>query len=140
MDLHIITNFLSTALSWGEGALGYLVPFLFVLSIVVFFHEFGHFLMARLFGVKIEAFSLGFGPELYGKKDRHGTRWRLSLIPLGGYVKFLGDEIIASSPEMLKKLEAYDEKTRKNLFQLKPIWQRALVVIAGPLANFLLTV
>ena len=82
----------------SHGLIGYIIPFLFVLTIVVFFHELGHFLVARWNGVKVLTFSLGFGPELAGFNDRHGTRWKLSAIPLGGYVKFFGDESEASTP------------------------------------------
>ena len=85
--------------SWGGWLTGYVVPFLFVLTIVVFFHELGHFLVARWCGVRVLTFSIGFGPELLGFNDRHGTRWKLSAIPLGGYVKFLGDENAASVPD-----------------------------------------
>src|SRR5437764_8022551 len=73
--------------SWGGWLTGYVVPFLFVLTIVVFFHELGHFLVARWCGVRVLTFSIGFGPQLLGFNDRHGTRWKLSAIPLGGYVK-----------------------------------------------------
>src|SRR5580658_1614984 len=83
----------------GSDVLRYLVPFLFVLSLVVFFHELGHFLVARWCGVRILVFSIGFGPELAGFHDRHGTRWKISAIPLGGYVKFFGDENAASTPD-----------------------------------------
>src|ERR687897_2743032 len=83
----------------GTGLVGYVVPFLFVLTIVVFFHELGHFLVARWAGVKVLTFSIGFGPELFGFNDRHGTRWKLSAIPLGGYVKFVGDVNGASMPD-----------------------------------------
>src|SRR5918995_2250755 len=89
----------ASMLSLGSGFLGYLLPFLFVLTIVVFFHELGHFLVARWVGVKVLVFSVGFGPELLGFTDRHGTRWKLSAIPLGGYVKFFGDENAASVPD-----------------------------------------
>ena len=82
----------------GHGLVGYIIPFLFVLTIVVFFHELGHFLVARWCGVKVLTFSLGFGPELTGFNDRHGTRWKISAIPLGGYVKFFGDDTEASTP------------------------------------------
>ena len=84
---------------WGGGVTGSLLPFLFVLTIVVFFHELGHFLVARLCGVRVLVFSVGFGPELFGFNDRHGTRWKISAIPLGGYVKFFGDENAASAPD-----------------------------------------
>ena len=85
--------------AWGGGAVGYIVPFLFVLTIIVFFHELGHFLIARWCGVKVQAFSIGFGPEIVGFNDRYGTRWKLSAIPLGGFVKFFGDENAASVPD-----------------------------------------
>src|ERR1051326_349 len=83
----------------SHGLIGYIIPFLFVLTIVVFFHELGHFLVARWNGVKVLTFSLGFGPELVGFNDRKGTRWKISAIPLGGYVKFFGDENAASVPD-----------------------------------------
>src|SRR3954447_26340819 len=83
----------------GGGFVGYIVPFLFVLSIVVFFHELGHFLVARLCGIRVLTFSVGFGPELGGFYDRHRTRWKISAIPLGGCVKFFGDESAASTPD-----------------------------------------
>jgi regulator of sigma E protease len=133
-------NLFSSLFSFGHSSLGYIVPFLIVLTVVVFFHELGHFLVARLCGVKVEAFSIGFGPELFGRNDKYGTRWRVSAIPLGGYVKFLGDENASSKPEVLKQLDKYDEATRKQLFQLKPVGQRAAVVAAGPIANFILTI
>ncbi len=78
---------------------GYIIPFLIVLTVVVFFHELGHFLVGRWNGVRVEAFSVGFGPEIFGFTDRHGTRWKFSIIPLGGYVKFFGDADAASSPD-----------------------------------------
>ena len=90
--------FLHSFNTLSHGLIGYIVPFLFVLTIVVFFHELGHFLVARWAGVKVLTFSLGFGPELFGFNDRHGTRWKVSAIPLGGYVKFFGDENAASVP------------------------------------------
>ena len=82
---------------FSDTILGYLLPFLFVLTVVVFFHELGHFLVARWCGVAVKTFSIGFGPEIAGFTDRHGTRWRLSWIPLGGYVKFIDDENAASA-------------------------------------------
>src|SRR3954470_22707247 len=90
--------FLHSFSTLSHGFVGYIIPFLFVLTIVVFFHELGHFLVARWAGVKVLTFSLGFGPELFGFNDRHGTRWKISAIPLGGYVKFFGDESEASTP------------------------------------------
>ena len=92
-------DFLSGIGALGGGILGYILPFLFVLTIVVFFHELGHFLVARWCGVRVLTFSIGFGPELFGFNDRHGTRWKISAIPLGGYVKFFGDENAASVPD-----------------------------------------
>jgi len=88
--------FLSHLHALGGGVVGYLVPFLFVLSLVVFFHELGHFLVARWCGVRILVFSIGFGPEIVGFNDRYGTRWKIAAVPLGGYVKFFGDENAAS--------------------------------------------
>jgi len=114
------------------------VPFLFVLTVVVFFHELGHFLVARWCGVKVETFSIGFGPEIFGLQDRRGTRWRLAWIPLGGYVKFLGDEGAASTPST-ETLARLGPKERVQAFHLKPVGQRAAVVAAGPIANFLLS-
>jgi len=93
------TEIISHLHTLGIDAVRYLVPFVFVLSIVVFFHELGHFLVARLCGVRILAFSIGFGPEIVGFYDRHGTRWKIAIIPLGGYVKFFGDESAASTPD-----------------------------------------
>src|SRR5882724_7541253 len=85
--------------SLGGVFTGYLIPFLFVLTIVVFFHELGHFLVARWCSVRVLVFSIGYGPEIVGFNDRHGTRWKISAIPLGGYVKFFGDENSASVPD-----------------------------------------
>src|SRR5579872_633033 len=82
---------------FGGGIAGYVIPFLFVLSIVVFFHELGHFLVARWCGVRVLVFSIGFGPEIIGFNDRHGTRWKISAVPLGGFVKFFGDDNVAST-------------------------------------------
>ena len=94
-----MTQLFSSIEGFGSSAAGYILPFLFVLTIVVFFHELGHFLVARWCGVAVKVFSIGFGPELVGFNDRKGTRWKLSLIPLGGYVKFLGDDNEASAPD-----------------------------------------
>src|SRR5512146_2107002 len=96
--------------SLGWAAVGYIVPFLFVLTLVVFFHELGHFLVARWTGVEVKTFSIGFGPELFGFNDRKGTRWKVSAIPLGGYVRFLGDENESSVPDRdaLKQMDPAD--------------------------------
>lgn len=119
--------------------LGYGPPFLFVLTVVVFFHELGHFMVGRWCGVGVKTFSVGFGPEMFGFNDRHGTRWRLSWIPLGGYVKFEGDENAASVPD--REAEAgMSADQRARALQFKPVWQRAAVVAAGPIANFILAI
>ncbi|HEX6611806.1 MAG TPA: RIP metalloprotease RseP [Hyphomicrobiaceae bacterium] len=116
-----------------------LIPFLFVLTIVVFVHELGHFLVARWYGVKVQAFSIGFGREIWGFYDRYGTRWRLAWIPLGGYVKFIDDENGASVPSQ-DALARLSPQEREGAFQSKPLGQRAAVVAAGPIANFLLSI
>ncbi len=118
---------------------GYAIPFLFVLTIVVFFHELGHFLVARWTGVKVLTFSLGFGPELAGFNDRHGTRWKISAIPLGGYVKFFGDDTEASTPSS-DVLANMTEEERSGSFHHKRVGPRAAIVAAGPIANFLLAI
>jgi regulator of sigma E protease len=121
------------------GFLAVLLPFLFVLTVVVFVHELGHFLVARWSGVKIKAFSIGFGREIFGFNDRHGTRWRFAWIPLGGYVKFLDDENSASTPSKAT-LERMSPAEREGAFQTKPLAVRSAIVAAGPLANFLLSI
>lgn len=120
--------------------LGTLVPFLFVLTVVVFVHEMGHYLIGRWCGIGVKAFSIGFGPELFGFYDRHGTRWKLCAIPLGGYVKFVGDMNATSSQPSTEEIESLTEAERKVAFHTQPIWKRAATVIAGPLFNFLLTI
>jgi regulator of sigma E protease len=115
------------------------VPFLVVLGVVVLVHELGHFLAARALGIKVETFSIGFGPEIAGFHDRSGTRWRLAWIPLGGYVKFKGDESIASMPSA-EALETLTPEQRKGNFHTSALWRRVLIVLAGPFANFLLGV
>ncbi len=125
--------------SLATGFVSYAVPFVFVLTIVVFFHELGHFLVARWCGVNVDVFSIGFGPEIFGRYDKQGTRWKVSWIPLGGYVKFSGDENAASTPDKAQ-LAALSEKDREGNFHFKPLWQRAAVVAAGPIANFILAV
>src|SRR5258707_11692364 len=131
--------FLHSFNTLSHGFVGYIIPFLFVLTVVVFFHELGHFLVARWAGVKVLTFSVGFGPELAGFSDRHGTRWKISAIPLGGYVKFFGDDSEAStpSPEMLARMT---EEERAGSFHYKKVGPRAAIVAAGPIANFLLAI
>jgi regulator of sigma E protease len=123
----------------GGGLLGYLVPFLFVLSLVVFFHELGHFLIARWCGVRILVFSIGFGPEIVGFNDRHGTRWKIAAIPLGGYVKFFGDDNAASAPDTAR-LSTMDASERAQSFMGQPVAKRSAIVVAGPMANFVLAI
>src|SRR6201992_2274261 len=123
----------------SHGLIGYAVPFLFVLTIVVFFHELAHFLVARWAGVRVLTFSLGFGPELVGFNDRHGTRWKISAIPLGGYVKFFGDDSEASTPSS-EVLANMTEEERAGSFHHKKVGPRAAIVAAGPIANFILAI
>jgi regulator of sigma E protease len=132
-------NIMGGLTAFGGGVVGYLVPFLFVLTIVVFFHEFGHFLVARWCGIRVLVFSLGFGPEICGFTDRRGTRWKLSAIPLGGYVKFFGDDSVASAPDRAAAA-AMSEAERKDSFVHQAVLSRAAVVAAGPIANFLLAI
>lgn len=113
-----------------------LPAFLAVITIVVFFHELGHFLVARAFGAKVDTFSIGFGPEIVGFHDRRGTRWRLSWIPIGGYVKFAGDADAASTPD--RKAVGAPAAERAVMMAFRPVWQRAAVAAAGPVANFIL--
>ena len=123
----------------GHALLGYLLPFLFVLTVVVFFHELGHFLVGRWCGVDVKTFSIGFGRELFGFNDRHGTRWRFALIPLGGYVKFSGDADASSAPDdaAVSQMSAQE---RARSFPAQSLGERAAIVAAGPIANFLLAI
>lgn len=118
--------------------LSYVIPFLAVLTVIVFVHEMGHYLVARWNGVAIQAFSIGFGRELIGWNDKHGTRWKISAIPLGGYVRFVGDMNAASVPDA-DALANVDPALAPRLFANKNVWQRIAVVAAGPMANVLLT-
>lgn len=131
--MEIISNLYSAT------GLSYIVPFLFVLTIVVFFHELGHFYAARRCGVRVEVFSVGFGRAITSWYDKHGTQWKIGWLPLGGYVKFFGDEneASASNPEAMQQL---DEAARADTLFYKPLWQRAIVVAAGPIANFILAI
>src|SRR5713101_852867 len=131
--------FLHSFNTLSHGFVGYIIPFLFVLTIVVFFHELGHFLVARWAGVKVLTFSLGFGPELVGFDDRHGTRWKISAVPLGGYVKFFGDESEASTPSS-ETLSSMTEEEREGSFHHKKVGPRAAIAAAGPIANFILAI
>ncbi len=126
--------------AWTYGG-----TFLIVLSVLVFVHEWGHYIVARLCGVKVETFSIGFGKELFGLNDKHGTRWKFSLIPLGGYVKMFGDTDPASAGHKDTVADGGDVRPmsaaeRKVAFFAKPVWQRALIVFAGPAINFLFAI
>ena len=125
--------------TFGGNLAGYIVPFLFVLTIVVFFHELGHFLVARRCGVKVLTFSIGFGPEILGFFDRFGTRWKISAVPLGGYVKFFGDENAASVPDQ-ETVAQMTEAEKAVSFVHQRVSPRAAVVAAGPIANFILAI
>lgn len=118
---------------------GYIIPFVVVLTIIVFVHELGHYSVARWCGVKIEVFSIGFGPELFGWYDRHGTRWKVSAVPLGGYVKFFGDADAASTTDNAA-VSAMSAEDRKVSFHHKTLGQRAAIVFAGPAINFIFAI
>jgi regulator of sigma E protease len=132
--METITQIFGSAGNWLLTPVG----FLFVLTIVVFFHELGHFIVARWCGVTVKAFSIGFGPEIFGFTDKKGTRWRLCWIPLGGYVKFIDDDNVASTSG--KTLKRLTQAEREGSFRDKPVAARAAVVAAGPIANFLLAI
>lgn len=118
---------------------GHILPFLFVITIVVFFHELGHFWVARKCGVRVETFSIGFGRSLKQWTDKHGTEWKIGWIPMGGYVKFYGDAGAASNPDK-QKLQNIPEDAKNDIFYFKPLWQRVAIVAAGPVANFILAI
>jgi regulator of sigma E protease len=132
--------------NWGwDGMTGFIIPFIIVLSVLVFVHEWGHYIVARMCGVRVEKFSIGFGKELFGYTDKAGTRWKFSLIPLGGYVQMFGDEDPASAKTSdkveegeVKRVMTAEEK--KVAFFNKPVWQRAAIVFAGPAINFLFAI
>jgi regulator of sigma E protease len=117
----------------------YAWSFALIISVIVFVHEYGHFIVARWFGVKIETFSIGFGREIIGRTDRHGTRWKIALFPLGGYVKMAGDASAASTPDHAA-LATMSAEEREGSLHHKTLWQKSLIVVAGPVANFLLTI
>ena len=120
--------------------MNYLIPFLILITIVVFIHEYGHYYFAKRYGVGITDFSIGFGREIFGWNDKSGTRWKICWIPLGGYVKFFGDRNVFSQSEQQELIDQYNDEDKKKLFILKPLYQRAIIVAAGPLANFLLAI
>ena len=120
--------------------LGYVLPFIALILVVVFIHEYGHYYFAKKYGVGITDFSIGFGKEIFGWNDKSGTRWKICWIPLGGYVKFFGDRNVFSQADQEKIIKKYSEGDREKLFVLKPLYQRVLIVFGGPLANFLLAI
>ena len=120
--------------------LSYILPFIVLILVVVFIHEYGHYYFAKRYGVGITDFSIGFGKEIFGWNDKSGTRWKICWIPLGGYVKFFGDRNVYSQTDHKEILEKHSEEEQQKLFTLKPLYQRALIVFGGPLANFLLAI
>jgi len=115
-----------------------LIPFIILITVVVFIHEYGHYYFAKKFGVGVTDFSIGFGKEIFGWNDKFGTRWKICLIPLGGYVKFFGDRNVFSQSEQQDVINQYSNEDKNKLFILKPLYQRSIIVAAGPLANFFL--
>ena len=132
-------EFLLAVFGMDSLLVGTIIPFLFVLTVVVFVHEMGHYLVGRWCGIGVKAFSIGFGPEIFGFEDRRGTRWKLSAIPLGGYVKFVGDMNATSQPPAEGEAVLTDAEER-IAFHNQPVWKRAATVFAGPLFNFILTI
>jgi len=120
--------------------LTYIIPFIVLILVVVFIHEYGHYYFAKKYGVGVTDFSIGFGQEIIGWNDKSGTRWKICWIPLGGYVKFFGDRNVFSQADQEKILEKYNKDEQEKLFVLKPLYQRVLIVFGGPLANFLLAI
>ena len=118
--------------------LSYIIPFIVLILVVVFIHEYGHYYFAKKYGVGVTDFSIGFGKELIGWNDKSGTRWKICWIPLGGYVKFFGDRNVFSQADQEKIIKKYNKEDQSKLFVLKPLYQRVLIVFGGPLANFLL--
>ena len=120
--------------------LNFIIPFIVLILVVVFIHEYGHYYFAKKYGVGVTDFSIGFGKEIFGWNDKSGTRWKICMIPLGGYVKFFGDRNVFSQSDQEELIKKYNEKDREKLFVLKPLYQRSLIVAAGPIANFILAV
>ena len=120
--------------------MSFIIPFIILITVVVFVHEYGHYYFAKRYGVGVTDFSIGFGKEIFGFNDKSGTRWKFCLIPLGGYVKFFGDRNVFSQAEQAEILKKYNKSDQKRLFTIKPLYQRALIVFGGPFANFLLAI
>lgn len=126
-------------MEWLGTLLYNFASFIFIISIIVAIHEFGHYIVAKWSGVKIEVFSIGFGKELFGWNDRSGTRWKISALPLGGYVKMFGDVDPSSAPDA-EKIAGFTEEEKAMAFHTKPLHKKAAVVAAGPIANFILSI
>ena len=124
-------------MNWLINVIYYVVPFLAVLGVLVFVHEFGHYLIAKLCGVKVAEFSIGFGKQLWGKSDRSGTLWKISVIPLGGYCKFLGDDDASSSTNQAQELS---EEDKKYAFAFQNPFKKLAIVIGGPAFNYLFAI
>jgi regulator of sigma E protease len=120
--------------------MNYIIAFIILITIVVFIHEYGHYYFAKKYGVGVTDFSIGFGKEIFGFNDKNGTKWKFCLIPLGGYVKFFGDRNVFSQAEQAEILKKYSKQDQQRLFITKPLYQRALIVAAGPFANFVLAI
>ena len=123
-----------------EILISFIIPFLILLTVVVFVHEYGHYYFAKKYGVGVKDFSIGFGKEIFGFNDKSGTRWKFCAIPLGGYVKFFGDRNVFSQAEQDQLLKEYSKEDQQKLFVVKPLYQRSLIVAAGPFANFILAI
>ena len=121
------------------GPIATALPFIVVLGIVVFVHEYGHYIVARWCGIRSEVFSIGFGPVLWSRRDRRGTLWQIAALPLGGYVKFVGDADGSSRADP-RALDAIPAAERAESFHGASVWRRMLTVLAGPVFNFLLTI
>ena len=120
--------------------LSFIIPFIILILVVVFIHEYGHYYFAKKYGVGVTDFSIGFGKEIIGWNDKSGTRWKICWIPLGGYVKFFGDRNVFSQADHVELLKKYNKEDQYKLFVTKPLYQRSLIVAGGPLANFILAI
>ena len=120
--------------------LNFIIPFIVLILVVVFIHEYGHYYFAKKYGVGVTDFSIGFGKEIFGWNDKSGTRWKICWIPLGGYVKFFGDRNVFSQTDQEELLKKYKEEEQEKLFVTKPLYQRSLIVAGGPVANFILAI
>ena len=120
--------------------MSFILPFIILIVVVVFIHEYGHYYFAKKYGVGVTDFSIGFGKELFGWNDKSGTRWKVCWIPLGGYVKFFGDRNVFSQADQEELLKKYKKEDQEKLFVTKPLYQRSLIVAGGQIANFVLAI